>query len=445
MRKLALVLTLCLGIWELSAESKSIEFGLETMYSDIQVLKGNQREIPGWFLSQGFEEMQSTSYRNRESRPLIAASMHFDNSNEWNRSEGKLYIAKGQSDSPRLLLDRNAYTAFPLFSYMLGVGRRENRFHTSPFQGYADGTDGLFLEKSSARGLLQISLYDHYSGFQLFEKEIYRKATTTSEGFRRRHGIGYTTLGDFRFSIGWQIILPGSFGRLSQENTQKKTEQGGDGDFIHSANLGLQKDWKSFRVFGQFFYTKGRDRIEGKTLVIQGEAIQLGFEYQVKQYKLRWASHISDDDARKEGNQIEKVGHIGTGAHFGSTPFLSQILQVYPGSWFQSQGLERSPTWAKGRSYGVYSEVFFDTQFSVFHFQLFGGYYVPRKRTGDSEGRLSLKRENYEGLFLLETGFGLEWKESDSYQIGFLISQLNSDQISNLQGSFASFYGRVAL
>ncbi len=139
------------------------------------------------------------------------------------------------------------------------------------------------------------------------------------------------------------------------------------------------------------------------------------------------------------------MGHIGTGAHFGSTPFLSQILQVYPGSWFQSQGLERSPTWAKGRSYGVYSEVFFETQFNVFRFQLFGGYYVPRKRTGDSEGRLSLKRENYEGLFLLETGFGLEWKESDSYQIGFLLSQLNSDQISNLQGSFASFYGRVAL
>jgi hypothetical protein len=413
---------------------------------------------PGWNLRDGFPVDMPTDNRfmKRNTNSLLYAGVVYERKTEDLKVILDFDLVKrSESSRDMIYAGKNSYISLSLGQFWLGVGRRNFIFRESPFSGYSDGGDGLFIESDfQKKWKFQFFLWDHYRGYRLLEKEYLSPSLLSGQeieahsGQRRRHSFGLVYEDSFRFSFGISYFEMGTFGKQTKEVNSNVTKYGADGDAVILGNLGGKKNLGNFYTSLEFLWAKGVDKTANKatttsgSFLIEGEAITLGAGYSDNFIRFGIATQIHDSEERNDKNQIVKLGYLNTGTHLGSTYYLSQYLQMYPSGHFTESGLERNQTLLRGRSQGSYGEIFFGVQFYEIFFKLSSALILPYRASGPSDGKISLKRENYENFYLSEYSLELAYKK-DQNQIGILISHLESTSNLSIRGTMVSCYGNV--
>ncbi|BDA79275.1 hypothetical protein LPTSP3_g22050 [Leptospira kobayashii] len=463
MKLLYILAFLFFQIGFLYADKQGLSVSAGSRTTEVQILYERLRsglvEPPGWFLQNGFPASNDLSgqYLNRNTEQVHFGGFGYSVSRE--RSEvhwNMLVAAKGNSSQPEIYLGKNSYIAGKLWGLLIGVGRKEHSFRSSPFIGYSDGGEGVFFEKIFSEHLkAQVFLWDYYQGYRLFEKEflspeiISNGKKERATGQRRRHSLGLTYGKKSSLSLGIQYLEQGSWGKQSREIEPDVKEKGGDGDSLVTGVIGGKFDWNEFYLLGEFLWAKGTDRTYSKSiqnqgsLPVEGEAVSFGVGWKNRLYGVRWSHFLNDSDRRSDTNKLYSLGFIGTGTHLGSTLFLSQVLQIYPGGFVTGNGLERNQTLLNGRTPAYYSELILSYNTDLFSFRMIGAYFLPYLAEGKSDGKISFKKERFEMFFLAESGLETSIHLEGVLELGVLVSYLWSSESLGLQGTMVSSFGRI--
>ncbi|TGN18203.1 LA_2168 family protein [Leptospira idonii] len=460
MRKILLFLFFLSMIREISSEPVRFRPGTRIIETALfyDHLIGNRSEIPGWYLRDGFPESKehSKDYLSRSTESLYFLNLSYDSTFDslvvhWDMT----LLHRASASENALYLGKNSYLGGQLGHWFLGVGKKEHVSKSSPFYGYTDGGEGVFIERDFHLLKIQVYLWDYYRGFSILEKEYLRPDLISgikevpNSSQRRRHsfGLSYGEKEVLHFGIHYSEL--GSTGKYSREIEREVREKGGDGDSVISGSLGGFFPWNGFYVTGEFLWAKGTDRTYSRSVVssgslpIQGEAISFGLGWSGNQMEVRWSNFLNDSDQRTEENRYKNMGYIGMGTHIGSTYFLSQIFQIHPYVWMGNNGWERSNTILRGRSPAYYGEISFQWNLSPFQIRFFQAYYLPYLATGKSDGKISFKKENFEPFFLAESSFDLSCHWEEKGEIGMLLSHVWSTETIAIRGTILSVYGRI--
>ncbi|WP_167884442.1 LA_2168 family protein [Leptospira ilyithenensis] len=447
----------------LYADKQGLSVSTGSRTTEVQILYERLRpgfaESPGWYLQDGFPAANDLSgqYLNRNTEQVHFGG--FGYSASWERLEihwNMQLVTRGNSSRPDIYLGKNSYIAGKLWGLLLGVGRKEHSFRSSPFLGYSDGGDGLFFEKVFSENLkTQVFLWDYYQGYRILEKEFLSPGIISigkadrSGGQRRRHSLGVVYGKKSSLSLGIQYLEQGSWGKQTREIESDVKEKGGDGDSVVTGVIGGKFDWNEFYLMGEFLWAKGTDRTYSKSiqnsgsLPIEGEAISLGGGWQNQLYGVRWSNYLNDSDKRSDTGKLSCLGFTGMGTHLGSTLFLSQVLQIYPGGFITGNGLERNQTLLNGRTPAYYSELILSYHTDLFYFRMIGAYFLPYLAQGKSEGKISFKKESFELFFLAESALETSLHLDGVLELGILLSYLWSAESLGLSGTMVSAFGRI--
>jgi len=430
---------------------------------EVQLLYGKLRpgfsEPPGWYLQDGFpvSNDESRQYLNRNTSLFQSGGFGYLASREkWEVNWNMQVATRGDASKPQIYLGKNSYLSVKLWGLLIGVGRKEHSFRSSPFFGYSDGGEGLFFEKVFSENLkAQVFLWDYYQGYRLLEKEFLSPAMITNEeknpsnGQRRRHSLGIVYGNRSSISLGIQYLEQGSWGKQSREIQSEVKEKGGDGDSVVTGVIGGKFQWNEFYLLGELLWAKGVDRTYSRSvqhpgsLPIQGEAVSIGVGWENHLFNIRLSNYLNDSDQRSDSNQLQSLGFTGMGTHLGSSLFLSQVLQVYPGGFITENGLERNQTLLKGRTPAYYSELVLSYNWNHFSLRLLGAYFLPCVSQGKSDGKVSIKKENYELFFLAESGLEASLHLEEDLELGVLASYFWSSESLELRGTMLGAFGRI--
>jgi|JI8StandDraft_1071087.scaffolds.fasta_scaffold00649_11 hypothetical protein len=439
----------------LQVQTNARFFEIQTIYPKAPSNKSNP---PGWNLFDGFpdETSNDSRYLNRSSNSLLSAGLKYDK--QFDRIDVNLemdLVKRNETKGDLLYTGKNNFIRYNLNDYFIGVGKRQFFYRESPFIGYSDGGEGLFVEKNfNRKWKFQIFFWDHYRGYRLLEKEYLSpdhftgKEIEIQKGQRRRHSFGFVFEDFLKLTMGISYIEFGTFGRHTKEVNTNVTKYGADGDSALMGNCGAKFDFRYFYTNIEVLWTKGIDRSMNKmtttpgSILIEGEALSLGFGYADSFLKYGIALQISDREERNSQNQVVKLGFMNTGTHPGSTYFLSQYLQMFPSSYFSQNGLERNQTILRGHPQSSYGEIFFSVHLFDIFMKLTAAMILPYKASGKSDGKISFQKESYENFYLAEFSYDLAYK-NDQSQIGITISYLHSPSFLNIQGTMIQGYGSI--
>ncbi|TGL59708.1 hypothetical protein EHQ58_08155 [Leptospira ognonensis] len=462
MIRILLFLLVCLKIERIYAESLPLSVKTSARYFETQLIfpdKNNaEASPPGWNLYNDFPEKNEVgkSYLNRNSNQLLSAGLKYVKSINQVDINLDFDMVKGSEVSrDRFYTGKNSFLSLHLNEILIGVGKKEFCFRNSPFVGYADGGEGLFLEKRmNQKWRFQLFLYDDYRGFRLLEKEylspelLSGKEELKSGGQRRRHSFGFSYQGILNFTFGVSYLEFGASGKNSKELNQNVSLYGADGDSVVQGNLGLNYENRGFYAKTEFLWSKGVDRSYNQrtatpgSFLIEGEAFSFGFGYTGGYFHFGLSAFFSDREARDSQNRIIKLGYMNTGTHIGSTYFLSQYFRIFPSSQFSERGYERNQTLLSGSPQSMYGESFFSIQLYDILMKFTAAIIIPYLGSGESDGKISLKKENYEKFSLTEFSYDLSFKTEES-QIGLTLSYLTSPDTLNIRGTMLQIYGSV--
>ncbi|MDZ4724516.1 MAG: hypothetical protein SH817_00055 [Leptospira sp.] len=415
-----------------------------------------QTNPPGWNLQDGFPTQLSNDkrYLNRNTNSFLALGATYKYKTESINVDLDMDIVKRSELGRELLyVGKNSYASVSIAGFWLGIGRRNFIFRKSPFSGYSDGGEGVFLESKIFEHLTtQIFLWDHYRGYSLLEKEYLSPRNLNGESKeiiqsqRRRHSFGLVYEKNIIISFGISYLEFGSWGKQTRELTQNVGKYGADGDSLVNGNFGIKHPIGGFYTQMECLWSKGVDRSPSKTsntpgsIVIEGEALQLGVGYANDFIHSGISAHVNDSDERNHENQIIKLGYLGTGTHMGSTYFISQNLNMFPSGHFTESGLERNQTIVNGRLPASYGEIFFSINFYDLNFKVTSAILLPYKASGKSDGKISFKKEEYETFYISESSLDISFKR-DNFDFGTALSYLTSASELGFKGTIISCYG----
>jgi hypothetical protein len=460
--KLSILLYIYLNS-SLFAEDIGLRFKSSARFFETQLMvEEKSSEIknpPGWNLQSGFETNpnQDVSFMNRNTNSYFGLGAIFNKettSLRMNLDLDALKRNKHHYTKDMLYFGKDCFIATDFLGFWVGVGRRKFSFRESPFTGSFDGGDGVFIERDFLhKWKVQMFLWDHYTGYRLLEKEMiptYREIDDPfrSEGQRRRHSFGISYEDQHTLRLGISYLELGSFGKHTKEVESQVIKYGADGDALLSGNLTHKFIYRNFYSIAELLWAKGVDKTLNQStttkgsFVIEGEAISIGGGYNDGFLSFGTSIFLNDSDERNASNQIQKLGFVNSGTHIGSTFFLSQYLQIHPSAHVTEQGLERQNTILRGRSASSYGEIFFGIRVFEIQLKLLGALILPYKASGASDGKISVKKENYENFYIGEVALDLSY-QLDHNQLGLHLSHLSSSHVIGLQGTMISCYGSV--
>ncbi|WP_208729497.1 LA_2168 family protein [Leptospira congkakensis] len=444
--------------------------GYELFLKEVNPKKSNQ--IPGWDLeidrfSQNF---QNSAYLNRVSGESMFVGLKDKNRKEkivWDL-EIKLTTGKETGLNP-FYLGKNHYIGYETSKFFFGVGRREHLFRPKAFQTSYDGGEGVFIEFLPSQNLtLQFFLWDRYSGAILFEKDRFHsvlpRALEEERGLsgnsepnknkpnhHRRHSFGLS-FGEFLvLRLGLQYIELGSYGRHVKDSQRETKVSGADGDSLVNGNLGIGFDMEVLDLQFDFLWAKGNDRTNSKlaaksgSIPVSGEALQMGAELRFGDFLFRSSHFLSDREERNAKNQIIRDGYVSFGSHPAQTPYLSQILQVFPSAAVTDSGYEKNFALKEGRCFGYLTELVFQFTYHQFVAKMIGSYFLPYKVGAPSDGRISFQKRDFEVFAIGEGVLELSLKEDSSFELGMGFSQVFLPESIGLKSNFGYFFGRIQI
>ncbi|MDF3819263.1 hypothetical protein P3G55_05100 [Leptospira sp. 96542] len=461
LRKLTLVLSLCLPIGEISSlYSVSLEFS--TLGYEIQWIEKNTKQPfkpPGWSLDLGNRagEFQEESYLFRRSGQMVA--LKFKDKNEYEKFNWELdaQLVLNRNDSTNsFYFGKNNYLMYKTPLSNIGVGKKEHLSKPKSFSTYSDGGEGIFVETNPSSELsIQLFLWDRYQGYPLFDKERFfsvllrPEAPQYEKSHHRRHSFGIKYGNLHSVSFGLQYTEFGTWGKHTREREVDVKEVGADGDSIISSNISLFSDWEFLQLYFDILIVSGTDRTLGNysklgnSIPIRGEAFQLGLKGFYQNFTSEWSHFVTDRSERTNENQIVKEGYMLSGTHPGQSYFISQILHIFPSVGLLNAGSEKNYVLYNGRFHSYFSELVLSYQYNDIFFKLVGAYLLPYRVSGVSDGRVSLKKENYESFFFGEVNFEFFVKGNSDFEIGLGVGQFFTPKAVGIEGNFGYFFGRV--
>lgn len=462
MVKIFLLFLICIWTKKIYTEISPLSVKSSARYFETQLIypdKNNaEASPPGWNLYNDFPENTEVGkrYLNRNSNQMLSAGLAY--AKTINQVEINLDFDLAKKNEPnrdRLYMGKNSYLSLNLNEIFVGVGRKQFSFRNSPFLGYTDGGEGLFLEKNfNQKWRFQLFLFDDYRGYRLLEKEYLTPESLSGKeelkigGQRRRHSFGFSYQDVLKITFGVSYLEFGASGKYSKEMNQNVSLYGADGDSIVQGNLGFHFDKRGFYAKSEFLVSKGVDRTYNQrtttsgSLLIEGEAVSFGFGYTGDYLNFGLSGFLSDREERDSQNRIIKLGYMNTGTHIGSTYFLSQYFRMFPSSHFSERGYERNQTLLYGSPQSMYGESFFSIQLYDILMKVTAAIIIPYQASGASDGKISLKKENYERFSLTEISYDLSYKTVES-QLGLTLSYVTSPSYLNIRGTMIQMYGSV--
>ncbi|GBF48760.1 hypothetical protein LPTSP4_02600 [Leptospira ryugenii] len=417
--------------------------------------KENRQTPVHWSIDEGLDIQNGNRFLQKQSTGKIQLGYQYKNSSDWLRMDlSASFVSVSQTTAPILFLGKNAYSGIQILGFTIGIGRREFLFRQSPFIGYVDGGEGAFLESDqNSRFKIQLFLFDLYRSFPLFEKFIFAYPSDLLTGElnvaqRRRHSIGIVYESPLKLSLGLSYIELGTLGKHTKEIRSYQTKYGADGDSFLHGNLGICWQRKGLYLQAEVLLSKGYDRANPQTtgnigsFPIEGEAVQLGIGNQEGWIQVRQSIHLSDQDQRDESQKIQKLSYIGTGSHLGESPILSQTFRIFPSLQLTEDGLLRSQSISGGRFPASYSES--EITFFIFDWKLrlLQSFLLPYRNLPGSDGKISLKKENYESFLFSESSLFFSFLREGG-ELGFLFSHLQTPKHIGLEADLLALYGMV--
>ncbi|TGK78518.1 hypothetical protein EHQ24_18395 [Leptospira noumeaensis] len=444
--------------------------GYELFLREVKTQKPN--EIPGWDLALGRmgQNFQNSSYLNRVSNESMFVGLKDKNKKDkivWDL-EIKLTTGKETGLNP-FYLGKNHYLGYETSKFLFGVGRREHLFRPKAFQTGYDGGEGAFIEfLPSSHLTLQFFLWDRYSGVMLFEKDRFHsflpdvlgdeelksdgsQPNKNRRSHHRRHSFGLVYGEYFILRLGLQYLELGNFGRNTKDSPWETKVSGADGDSLVTGNLGLGMDLEILNFQFDFLWAKGNDRTSSKTaakpnsIPISGEALQMGAELRFGDFLFRSSHFLSDREERNAKNQIIRDGFVFLGAHPAQTPYLSQIFRIFPAAAVTESGYEKNFALKEGRCFGYLTELVLQFTYGEFVAKLVGSYFLPYKVSGQTDGRISFQKRDFEVFFIGEGLLELSFKEESSFELGLGFSNLFLPESMGIVSNFGYVFGRLQI
>ncbi|TGK51973.1 hypothetical protein EHQ16_14650 [Leptospira kanakyensis] len=465
------VFSLLIGVSPLYAVGVEVGIlGYELFLKEVKTQKPN--EIPGWDLGLGRmgQNFQNSSYLNRVSNESMFVGLKDKNKKDkivWDL-EIKLTTGRETGLHP-FYLGKNHFLGYETSKFLFGIGRREHLFRPKAFQTGYDGGEGAFIEfLPSSHLTLQFFLWDRYSGAVLFEKDRFHsflpdvlgeeesklegsQPNKNKRSHHRRHSFGLVYGEYFTLRLGLQYLELGNFGRNTRDSPRETKASGADGDSLVTGNLGLGMDLEILNLQFDFLWAKGNDRTSSKmaakpnSIPISGEALQMGAELRFGDFLFRSSHFLSDREERNTKNQIIRDGFVFLGAHPVQTPYLSQIFRIFPSAAVTESGFEKNFALKEGRCFGYLTELVLQFTYGEFVAKLVGSYFLPYKLSGQTDGRISFQKRDFEVFFIGEGLLELSFKEESTFELGLGFSNLFLPESMGIKSNFGYVFGRLQI
>ncbi|MCW7463038.1 hypothetical protein ND812_13140 [Leptospira sp. 3 VSF25] len=449
-----------------------LEFGI---YGFELFLKEKQNtkplEVPNWdFHNQRWGQVfRNDAYLNRSSGESGFVGLKDKNNRNQIHWDLDAKLTTGPETGLRnYYLGKNHFLGYQSKLFFLGVGRREHLFSPKSFSTQYDGSEGLFLEiKPESNLTFQLMIWDFYSGSLLLSKDqfhgLLRKESSSefltsekkNEGFSRSHhrrhsfGIHYGESNSLRFGVHYLEL--GSFGPNTKDHPSETKKNSADGDSLFSGNFGFGIQFETLSFAFDFLWCKGSDRTRSQiaekpgTIPIAGEAIQIGTELKLGDFKIRSSHFLSDTAETNQNHQIVKEGYISMGTHPSQTPYLSQIFRMFPSAAVTESGYEKNFALIEGRAFGYLTELVLSYQYQQVIVKLIGNYFVPYHQNGLLDGRIHFQKRQFEKFFVAEGMLEVALKTEEGFELGVGLSQLYLPESMGISSNFGYVYGRYQI
>lgn len=383
--------------------------------------------------SQSSQAKENRSYR--ETR-MNSSLLHSEADHEFRSPRLNAKVQADLSVMPEskvtFFAGKNLFFEFKKENVSLYLGRVQEDLKTSSFRDWLDGSDGVVLKADfQKQGRLRVDLFDFYSGYSLFEKNVLKdtilntkKAGLDSAGeIEARNSFPKTFRNRYRGGVSYRLDLPyldlgfrfqylnlQNWGRFSNDLVaETDTVSSGDRDYlIHST---LELNAKFSWLYGSFsgILARGQDKTgwnrvrNAASIPITGEAVLLALGVSKNFWKFEIFGFLPNRDKRSENGEVLELGFIGMGSSPSPVFSTNQSLDFFPSAWITDRGLEKQSSVQSGKRQSAWAGVNLEYQKSLMRFRFYAASYFFLKDLEGNSGALTISRNGFRKESLKET------------------------------------------
>lgn len=392
----------------------------------------------GWGLGAG-ERVPSISGSNENSMyyetRMNSSLFHGEIDREFNspRLNWKLQadLSVTPESKPSFFAGKNLFIEFKKENVSLLLGRLQEDFKSASFRDWLDGSDGIVLKADfQNQGRLRVDLFDFYSGYSLFEKNVLKdsilntkKAELDFAGeiearnsfpktFRNRYRGGVSYFYDLPYletGFRFQYLNLQNWGRFANDlSGETKNTSSGDRDYLVHSSLELNAKVSWFYAHLSGILARGQDKTgwnrvrNAATIPITGEAVLLTIGASKNFWKFEIFGFLPNRDKRSENGEVLELGFIGMGSSPSPVFSTNQSLDFFPCAWITDRGLEKQSSVQSGKRQSAWAGINLEYHESLIRFRFYAASYFFLKDLEGNSGALTIARDGFRKEYLRE-------------------------------------------